>query len=168
MIDDFKEYKPMIHGTAFIAPSASVIGMVEIEEDGSVWHGVVLRGDVEKIVIGKGANIQDNCVLHCSEGIITIVGEGVTVGHGAVLHSCSIGENTLIGMGAVILDGASIGKDCMVAAGSLVTPGTVIPDGSMAMGSPAKVRRALTEEEIKGIRHNAEEYISLKNIYRGK
>ena len=168
MIDNFKGIKPSIHDTAYIAPSADVIGKVSIGEKCSVWHNAVLRGDVDEIIVKDGANIQDGCIIHCSTGIKTVVGEGTTVGHNAVLHSCTIGKNSLIGMGAVLLDNVKVGDNCFVAAGSLLTPGTVIPDGSMVMGSPAKVRRELTDEEIAGIAHNSDEYIALNNIYRGK
>ncbi len=168
MIELFQGISPKIHNNTYIAPSADIIGMVYLSEDCSIWHGAVLRGDVDEIVIKKGANVQDGCVLHCSENMKTIVGEGTTVGHSAVLHSCEIGNNTLIGMGAIILDGAKVGDNCLIAAGSLLTPGTIIPEGSMVMGSPGKVRRKLTGDEIEGIRHNADEYISLKNIYRGE
>lgn len=168
MIEIFKDIEPKIHNSAFIAPSADVIGMVEIGENASIWHKAVLRGDVDKIIIKNKANIQDGCTVHCSTGIPVIVGEGTTVGHNAVLHSCKIGNNSLIGMGAVLLDYVKVGDNCLVAAGSLLTPGTIIPDGSMVMGSPGKVRRKLTEKEIEGIRENAEEYITLKNIYRGE
>ena len=168
MIGKFKDIEPNIHSSAFIAPSADVLGMVEIHKDASIWHNAVLRGDVDKIVIKSAANIQDGCTVHCSSGIPVIVGEGATVGHNAVLHSCEIGNNSLIGMGAVLLDNVKVEENCLVAAGSLLTPGTVIPKGSMVMGSPGKVRRELTKKEIEGIRHNAEEYIALKNIYRGE
>jgi carbonic anhydrase/acetyltransferase-like protein (isoleucine patch superfamily) len=165
-MEGYKGIYPKIHESAYVAPSADVIGAVCIEEDCSIWHNAVLRGDVDDIIIRKGANIQDGCILHCSHKMKTTVGEGTTVGHNAVLHSCTIGKNSLIGMGAVVLDGAVIGDNCLVAAGALVTPGTNVPDGTMVMGSPAKIKRELTEEEIRGIRENADEYISLKNEYR--
>ncbi len=168
MIEKFGSYEPVIHGTAYTASSSDIIGMVVIGKDCSIWHKAVLRGDVDKIIIKKGANVQDGCVLHCSENIQTVVGEGTTVGHNAVLHGCEIGANSLIGMGAVLLDGVKIGNNCLIAAGSLLTPGTIVPEGSLVMGSPGKVRRQLTEEEIEGIRRNADEYIALKNIYRGE
>ncbi|MBN2557218.1 MAG: gamma carbonic anhydrase family protein [Clostridia bacterium] len=167
MPDKFMGKLPEIHCTAYVAPSADVIGMVVLKEDSSVWHNAVLRGDIDKIVVGKGANIQDGCVIHCSENMGTFIGDGTTVGHNAVLHSCVVGGNSLIGMGAILLDGSKVGDDCLIAAGSLLTPGTVIPDGTMAMGSPAKVKRELTEQEKEGIRENAIEYIRLKDIYRG-
>lgn len=168
MINIFNGISPRTHRSVYVAPTADVIGMVVLEENSSVWHGAVLRGDVDEIIVKKDANIQDGCVLHCSENIKTIVGEGTTVGHSAVLHSCEIGNNTLIGMGAIILDGVKVGDNCLIAAGSLLTPGTIIPDGSMVMGSPGKIRRKLTGDEIESIRHNANEYIALKNIYRGE
>lgn len=168
MIGKYKGRSPVIHETAYAAPSADIIGMVEISEDCSIWHNAVLRGDVDKIIIKKGANVQDGCVLHCSEGIKTIVGEMTTVGHNAVLHSCEVGMNSLIGMGAVLLDGVRVGNNCMIAAGSLLTPGTIIPDGSMVMGSPGKIKRELTDREKTGIKDNAEEYIKLKDTYKGE
>lgn len=166
MIDEFKGIKPKIHESAYIASSSEIIGMVVIDKDCSIWHKAVLRGDVDWIIIRKGANIQDGCILHCSENMKTIVGENTTVGHNAVLHSCEIGRDSLIGMGAVLLDGVKIGKECLIAAGSLLTPGTEIPDRSLVMGSPAKVRRRLTDEEADDITKNSMEYILLKNIYR--
>ena len=165
-MEAYKGIYPKIHESAYVAPTADIIGSVYIEEDCSVWHNAVLRGDVDDIIIRKGANVQDGCILHCSHNMKTTVGEGTTVGHNAVLHSCTVGNNSLIGMGAVVLDGAVIGDNCLVAAGALVTPGTNVPDGNMVMGSPAKIKRELTEVEINGIRENAEEYISLKNDYR--
>lgn len=165
-MEEYKGIYPKVHESAFIAPSADVIGSVTIEEDCSIWHNAVLRGDIDEIIIRRGANVQDGCILHCNHNMKTIVGEGTTVGHNAVLHSCTIGRNSLIGMGAVVLDGVKIGDNCFIAAGALVTPGTEIPDGSMVMGSPAKIRRELTNIEIKGIADNAAEYKALKNEYR--
>lgn len=153
--------KPEISGKAYIAPSADVIGDVVINENGSVWYQAVIRADNDRIEIGCGSNIQDSCVLHADAGYPVKIGDYVTVGHGAIIHGCEIGDNTLIGMGAIILNGAKIGKNCLIAAGALVTQGKEIPDGSMVMGSPAKIRRELTEEEIAGNRESAEEYIVL-------
>ncbi len=149
-----------------VFPGAVVVGDVTLGEDCSVWYNAVIRGDEAPIVIGDGSNVQDNAVLHVSEGHPLTVGRDVTVGHGAILHSCSVGDNTLIGMGAIVLDDAVIGSNCVVAAGALVTGRTVIPDGSMVMGSPAKVKRALTAQEIEGIRQNAQVYRELKEGYR--
>ena len=153
--------KPEISGKAYIAPSADIIGNVVIKENGSVWYQAVIRADNDRIEIGCGSNIQDSCVLHADAGYPVKIGDYVTVGHGAIIHGCEIGDNTLVGMGAIILNGAKIGKNCLIAAGALVTQGKEIPDGSMVMGSPAKIRRELTEEELAGNRESAEEYIVL-------
>lgn len=153
--------KPEISGKAYIAPSADIIGDVVIKENGSVWYRAVVRADNDRIEIGSGSNVQDSCVLHADAGYPVKIGDYVTVGHGAIIHGCEIGDNTLVGMGAIILNGAKIGKNCLIAAGALVTQGKEIPDGSMVMGSPAKIRRELTEEEIAGNRESAEEYIAL-------
>ena len=150
---------PVIDSSAFIAPNATVMGDVTIGARSSVFFGAVVRSEVVPITIGDDTNIQDNCVLHADPGIPMTIGNGVTVGHGAILHSCTIGDNSLIGIGAIVLNGASIGRDCIIAAGALITPGTVIPDGSMVMGSPGKVRRALTEENIAANRWSADFYI---------
>lgn len=140
--------KPVIHETAFVADNATVRGNVTIGEGAGIYFGAVLRAETDPITIGPGANIQDNCVLHADPGFPTKVGRDCTVGHAAILHGCTIGDNTLVGMGAIILNGAVVGRDCIIAAGALVTQGAVIPDGSMVMGAPGKVRRSLTPEEI--------------------
>jgi len=145
----------------FIAQGAAVCGDVTLGDCVSIWYNAVLRGDMAPIIIGDKTNIQECSVLHVSENIPLVLGKGVTVGHGAILHSCTVGDNSLIGMGAIILDGAKIGNNCIIAAGALVTGGTEIPDGSLVMGSPAKVRREMTEAEIDANRKNAEEYVHL-------
>ena len=144
-----------------IAKNATVIGDVKLEEDVNIWYGAVLRGDVDKIVVKKGSNIQDNCVIHCSEGYPTIIGEYVSIGHGAVIHGCTIGNNVLIGMNSTILNGAKIGDNCIVGAHSLITQNKIIPPNSLVMGAPAKVVRMLDDEEIKSMRDNALRYIEL-------
>lgn len=149
---------PIIHPDAYIAPNATVVGNVRIGAGSSVFFGSVLRGDREPIIIGDDTNIQDNCVLHEEFGHPVSVGSRVTVGHGAILHSCTVGDETLIGMGAIILNGAVIGSHCVVGAGALVTQNTVIPDGSLVYGSPAKVKGQLDEAAIEDIRQNAEAY----------
>ena len=131
-----------------MAPSADIIGDVSLAKDSSIWYQSVVRGDHDRIVIGEGSNIQDGCVLHADEGFPAIIGNYVTVGHAAIIHGCEIGDGALIGMGAIVLNGAKIGKNAIIGAGALVTQGTVIPDGMLALGSPAKVKRAVTEEEI--------------------
>lgn len=149
-----------------VFPGAVVVGDVTLGEECSIWYNAVLRADEAPIRLGDGSNVQDNAVLHVTEGHPLTVGKDVTVGHGAILHSCTVGDNTLIGMGAIVLDDAVIGDNCVIAAGALVTGRTVIPDGSMVMGSPAKVKRELTAEEIEATRRNAEVYRELKEGYR--
>lgn len=151
-----------IDETAFVAEGARIIGDVSLKKDSSVWFNAVLRGDEEQIIIGEGSNIQDNCVVHCGPNCPTIVGKGVTVGHLALLHGCRIGDNTLIGMGSIVMNGAVIGNNCIIGAGSLITFGTVIPDNSMAFGRPAKVVRTVTPEEIASNRNDAAVYIREK------
>lgn len=145
----------------FIAPNATVIGDVEIGEGSSVWYGAVLRGDRSFIKIGKNSNIQDCCVVHCNADSPTVLGDFVTVGHSAVLHGCKIGNNTLIGMGAIILNDAEIGENCIIAAGAVIPEDTKIPDNSLVLGVPAKVKREITEKEKERIRKNALIYVEL-------
>jgi carbonic anhydrase/acetyltransferase-like protein (isoleucine patch superfamily) len=167
MIQKFKKFKPEIHENSFIAGNADIIGRVKIEEEANIWFGVVLRGDLNKIHIGRGSNIQDNSTVHVdADGPGTMVGEYVTVGHNSVLHGCTIGNHSLVGMGAIVLEGAVVGEETIIGAGSLVTSNKVIPSGVLCMGSPAKVIRELTEEEKKGLRKNAQEYIELASEYR--
>jgi carbonic anhydrase/acetyltransferase-like protein (isoleucine patch superfamily) len=151
---------PQIADTAWVADSAQVIGDVTLEAEASLWFGVVARGDTDHLHIGAGSNIQDGCVLHADSGQPLVVGRHVTVGHKVMLHGCTIGDESLIGIGAVVLNGAKIGRNCLVGAGSLVTEGKVFPDGSMILGSPAKVVRQLTPEQIEGIRRSAHHYIA--------
>lgn len=165
MVREFRGEKPEIAGKSYIAPGAQVIGKVKIAENASVWPNAVLRGDMEEIRIGRGSNVQDNCTLHTDHGVPLVIGENVTIGHNAVLHSCTVGDGSLIGISAVVLNGAVIGKGCLVGAGALVTPRTQVPDGSMVLGGPAKVKRALTEEEKRGILENGEEYVRLAAEY---
>lgn len=166
MIRDFNNITPKIDATAFVAPNSTVIGDVVLGENTTVWYNAVLRGDIDSIVVGDNTNIQEGCILHCKKGSDVRIGSHVTVGHGAILHSCHIGNNTLIGMGAIVLDDSVIGNNCLVAAGSVVTPRTKIPDGSLIAGSPAVVKRVLSEQEIEEIKHNANEYISLLKYYK--
>ena len=156
---------PRVHPTAFIAPSADVIGDVEVGENASIWFGAVLRGDINRIVIGANSNVQDNAVVHLADEYPAIIGNFVTIGHSAVVHACVIEDECLIGMGAIILDGAVIGARSIVGAGALVTPGTIIPPGSMVLGSPAKVTRALDEERQSGLKHWAEKYVRVSREY---
>ena len=149
---------PDIHPSAFVAPGAIVRGEVHLAENSSVFYNAVLRGDRAPISIGEGTNIQDNCVVHVEYDLPVTVGKNVTVGHGAILHGCTVGDETLIGMGAIVLNGAQIGKGCLIGAGALVTQNAVIPDGCMAVGSPARVKRPLTPEEMDGLRRSAADY----------
>lgn len=146
---------------ANIAKQSVIIGDVTIGRDSCVLYYSVLRGDEAPIVIGEETNIQENCTVHVSRNMPVRIGNNVTVGHNAVIHSCTIGDRTLIGMGAVILDRAQIGNDCIIGAGSLVTKNTIIPDGSLVMGSPAKIKRNLTWEEKLGNLENSKEYVSV-------
>lgn len=149
---------PQVAEDSWIAPDANVIGKIIIQEGASVWFGATLRGDNEEIVIGKGSNVQENTIMHTDMGYPLTVGEGCTIGHKALLHGCTIGDNTLIGMGAVILNGAKIGKNCLIGANALITENKVIPDGSLVMGSPGKVVRELDEQGIQGLRASALNY----------
>lgn len=148
-----------ITDSANIVKEAVVIGDVTVGENSTVLFHAVLRGDVEKIVIGRGSNIQDNCTVHTDTGCPALIGDNVSVGHNAVLHGCTIGEGSLIGMGAVVLNGAKVGRECLIGAGSVVLEKQVIPDGSLAVGNPAKVKRLLTEEEKRKLYWNSEAYV---------
>lgn len=160
MIHPYKESRPVIDASALIVESAQVIGDVTIGEESSVWFNAVVRGDVNNIRIGKRTNIQDGCVLHVARKVRPlIIGDEVTVGHGVILHACTIGSRCLIGMGAIVMDGAQVGDDCIVGAGALVTPNTEIPPKSMVLGSPARVVRPLTEEEMRSVRESAANYV---------
>lgn len=143
---------------AFIAPGAIVLGDVTVEDNASIWYHATVRGDRACVKIGKGSNIQDNCVVHVDEGHPVHIGENVTVGHGAILHGCRIGDASLIGMGAIIMNGCEIGNRCIVGAGALVTQNTVIPDNSLVLGNPARVKRQVTEEEVGHSLENARLY----------
>lgn len=157
---------PQLADSAWVADSAQVMGDVALAADTSIWFGAVLRGDTEIIRIGRGSNIQDLSVLHADVGMPLTVGEDVTVGHQVMLHGCTIGDGSLIGIGAVVLNGAVIGKGCLVGAGALVTEGKVFPDGSMILGSPAKVVRQLSPEQLEGLRLSAQHYVDNARRFR--
>ena len=157
---------PADHGAAFVAENATLAGCVRLAKESSVWYGAVLRADTGCITIGENTNVQDNAVLHTGPGLDVKVGKGVSIGHGAIVHGCTVGDNTLIGMGAIVLNGAKIGSDCIVGAGALVTGKMDAPDGSMILGSPAKVVRPLKPEEIEGNRAAMEEYLEAAAQYR--
>ena len=157
--------KPVIGKNVFIAQGAAVRGKVVLEDDANIWFNAVIRAESGSAVIGKGSNVQDNCTVHVDVGAPVSIGENVTIGHNAVIHGCTIGDNSLIGMGAVVMNHAVIGKNCIVAAGALVTQGTQVPDGSLVMGSPAKVKRPLTEAEIAANLENAQFYVKEAGEY---
>lgn len=158
--------KPALHPTAWIAPGAAIIGDVTLGEDSSVWFQTVLRGDLNHIVIGPRSNVQDGAVIHLADEFGTTVGELVTIGHKAILHACAVADEVLIGMGAIILDGAEIGARSIIGAGALVTGRRKIPAGSLVIGSPAKVVATLSLEEQAGIKVWAEKYVALSRAYR--
>lgn len=166
MIRSYKGILPQIASTAFIESSAQIIGDVRVGEHSSVWFNCVIRGDVHHIRIGHSTNIQDGTVIHVTNGRFpTEIGDQVTIGHGVMIHGCTIKDRSLVGIGSIILDNAVIGEESFIAAGSLVTPGTVIPPRSMVMGSPAKVRREVTGSEIELINRHWQNYIEYKNNY---
>ena len=166
VIHPYKGVYPTIDPTAFIAPGSHVIGNVTIGREAGIWFGAVVRGDINTITIGDRTNIQDNCVLHViNDEFPLTIGSDVTVGHGAILHACTIGDGSLVGMGALVIDGAVVGRDSLVAAGSLVKMRQVIPDGVLAAGSPAKVVRPLSPEEIAGMRRTALDYVRYAKGY---
>ena len=160
------EHEPTTDGDFYVAESATVLGKVRLCQDASIWFGAVLRGDTELITIGEGSNVQDLSMLHVIEEIPLIIGKHVTIGHSVVLHACTVGDGSLIGMQSCLLDGCEIGKNSLVAAGSLVPPGKKFPDNSMIMGNPAKVVRELRPDEIKAYSHHYLSYIGYKNEFK--
>ncbi len=159
IIKSYYEKNPQIRG-AFLAEDVTIIGDVTIGENASIWYGAVLRGDVDKIIIGENTSIQDNSVVHCSTGIPTVIGKNCVVGHNAILHSCTVEEDCLYGKGAVLLDGCHIGRGSIVAAGSVVSPNKQIPPGSMVMGVPGRVTRQTTEKDLEDTRQSVGHYIA--------
>ncbi len=165
MIGPYKKYVPRIHRTVFVAPTAAVIGQVEIGAGSSVWFGAVLRGDINKIKVGKGTNIQDNAVLHVEARIPCIVGSRVVIGHQATVHACRVGDGALIGIGARVLNRVLVGEESVVAAGAVVLEGMRIPPRSLVAGVPAKIVRKVTAREIAKNRQNALHYRTLASWY---
>jgi gamma-carbonic anhydrase len=157
-LDTYLAQKPRLGKNVYIARGAIVVGDVALGDHSSVWYNAVLRGDIERIVVGKYTNIQDNAVLHLDDDLPCIVGDYVTIGHSAIVHACTVGDESLIGMGSVILDGAVIGRECLIGAKALVTMGTQVPDGSLVLGAPAKIVRPLTDKERRKLRPSAEKY----------
>jgi carbonic anhydrase/acetyltransferase-like protein (isoleucine patch superfamily) len=165
-LETFLLKKPTIGEQVFIAAGAVVIGDVTLGDFSSVWFNTVLRGDINRIEVGHHTNIQDNAVFHLADEFPCIVGNYVTVGHGAIVHACTVGDEVLVGMGSTILDGAVIGEQSLIGARALVTPGTRIPPGSLVLGAPAKVSRPLTAEERSGLKYWAEKYVQNSAFYR--
>jgi len=166
MIKPFNNIHPKIHETAYVADDAIVIGDVEIGEDASIWFGSIVRGDVNYIRVGARTNIQDGTIIHVSSKThSTVLEEEITVGHRVTLHGCYVERGCLIGIGAILLDGVRIGRNSLVGAGSLLTPGTQIPAGSLVLGSPAKVKRILSEDELAGLERSWRNYVELKKHY---
>lgn len=161
-IHSFEGNVPVLAKGAWIAPNAQVIGRVTLGEDVGIWYGAVLRADINTISIGARSNIQDNAVVHLADNYGVVLGEDVVVGHGAILHACTIGNNVLVGMGSIVMDGAEIGDDCVIAAGALVPPGKKIPAGSLVVGAPGKVARETTQAERDSNRAMARKYIKVK------
>lgn len=157
---------PSVAESAWVAPSATLVGKVQIHEGASVWYGAVLRGDNEPIVIGPRSNVQDNCVFHVDKGIGVTLGEGVSVGHNATVHGATVGNHVLIGMGATVMNKVVIGDECLIAAGALVTEGMEIPPRSLVAGVPAKIRRELSDEEVQSLHRNAETYEEHRELHR--
>ena len=164
-IENFAGFSPSIHESAFVAASADVIGRVTLHEETSIWHHATLRGDIHEIVIGPHSNIQDNTVIHLADDYGCYIGEWVTVGHSAILHACTVKDEVLVGMGAIVLDGAVIGERSIIGAGALVTGGKVIPPGSLVLGSPGKVVRTLSVAEQADIQSRAEKYVRVSRQY---
>lgn len=162
----FKEWAPQVDDTAYIAPGATVIGRVELAADSSVWPGAVLRGDNEPIIVGQGSNVQDGAVLHTDPGCPLTIGQGVTVGHQAMLHGCTISDGVLVGIQAIVLNNAIIGKQSLVGAGAIVTEGKEFPERSLILGAPARVVRTLTDEEVENLQRNSQVYIDRAHEFK--
>ncbi|MHA1576282.1 MAG: gamma carbonic anhydrase family protein [Candidatus Thorarchaeota archaeon] len=158
---EFDGKKPKVHPDAYVSRRASVIGNVEIGEDASIWESAVIRADMNYIRIGKGTSIQDNATVHCTFMHGTTIGDYVTAGHNSLIHACEIGDRTVVGMGAVVLDGSKVGKECVIGAGSVVTQGSIIPDRSLVLGIPGKVRGEVSDDMLAGFNAGTELYIEL-------
>lgn len=165
MIKEFQGVKPVIHKTCYISESVDIIGNVVIKDNANIWFGTRIRGDMNSVVIGKNTNIQENSVVHVDSHCGTYIGDDVTIGHGAIIHGCTIHNNVLIGMGSIVLNEAIIGKNTIIGAGSLIPQGKEIPEGVLCLGSPAKVIRNLTKEEIMKIKTSADNYVNLSKKY---
>ena len=166
MIYTLNGRSPTFLGDYFIADNAAVIGKVTLHPNASVWFGCTVRGDTDELIVGENSNVQDGSVLHTDEGIVLRIGRDVTVGHMVMLHGCEIGDNTLVGIKSVVLNGAKIGRNCIIGANTLITEGKVIPDGSLVLGSPGKIVRAVTPQEVQMIQGMAAHYVENARRYR--
>jgi len=166
MILDYENHKPNINDSCFIAETSTVIGKVILGCDSSVWYGTVLRGDVNTITIGERTNVQDNATVHVASNFPTTIGNDVTIGHNAIVHGCTIGDRVLIGMGAIVLDGAVIEDDVIIGAGALIPPGKVIPSNSLVVGSPGKIVKTINEEAIEGLLESANSYVKQASLHK--
>lgn len=158
--------RPEVEQTAFVAPTADLIGQVQVDAEASVWFGAVIRADGDAIHLGARSNLQDNAVIHADPGFPATIGTDVSIGHGAIVHGCSIGDRVLVGMGATVMNGAVVGEDTIIGAGALISEGVVIPPRSLVVGAPGKVRRDLTGEEAEGVAGNAARYVDRAAAYR--
>lgn len=158
--------RPEVEQTAFVAPSADLIGQVRVDAEASVWFGAVIRADGDAIRLGARSNLQDNAVIHADPGFPTTIGTDVSIGHGAIVHGCTIGDRVLVGMGATIMNGAVVGEDTLIGAGTLISEGVSIPPRSLVVGAPGKVRRELTDEEVERVAGNAARYVERAAGYR--
>lgn len=159
MILKYEGISPKYHNDTFIAESSDIIGKVTIGRDSSVWYGTVIRGDVQPITIGERTNVQDNVTIHVAAAYETVIGDDVTIGHNAIVHACTVGNRVLIGMGAIVLDGAVIEDDVIIGAGALIAPGKVIPSKSLVVGSPGKIVRTLSDDDLKSLLHSSKIYV---------
>ena len=165
MIRPFKGVLPVVDESCYISETTDIIGNVTIGKDVNVWFGSRIRGDINRIVIGDCSNVQENSVIHVDVDSPTTIGKNVTIGHAAIIHGCTIEDNVLVGMGAIVLNDAHLTKNCIVGAGALVTQGKSFPEGSLIIGNPAKAVRVLTPEEIAHIQHSADEYVALSKMH---
>lgn len=166
IVKELENQKITVPQGVFVAENAVLAGKVTLSEGNSIWYGAVLRADEDSITLGKNTNVQDNATVHTTKGFPVVLGEGVTVGHNAIVHGAKVGNNTMIGMGAVVMNGAEIGENCIVAAGALVTEKTKVPDGMLLVGVPAKILKPTSPEQIEGNRKNAETYVRLGKEYQ--
>ncbi len=168
MIRSFEGKAPQIAPDVFVADTALVIGQVQVKAESSIWYQSVVRGDVQTISIGARTNVQDHCVVHVTTDIHpTVIGDDVTIGHGAIVHGCRVGSRTLVGIGAILMDGVEVGEGCVIAAGSLLPPGKIYPPGSLIIGYPAQVKRPVTPDEVRWILSSAETYVALARRHAG-